>query len=127
MASVPFALSIHHFISTVGADAGFAAIIGLAILILLWFAQARETASLREHAYEATERIQRLEARLAQVGRPAQAEPQGQPVAVAQGGQASVAAARPAAAVAARPWQPGRWPRRPRPASARPHSPPPPA
>ena len=32
---------------SVGADAGFAAIIGLAILVLLYFAQARETANLR--------------------------------------------------------------------------------
>ena len=45
MASIPFALSVHHFINSVGADAGFAAIIGLAILVLLYFAQARETAN----------------------------------------------------------------------------------
>ncbi len=43
-------ISVHHFINSVGADAGFAAIIGLAILVLLYFAQARETAKLREHA-----------------------------------------------------------------------------
>ncbi len=69
MGPIPFALSIHHFINSVGADAGFAAIIGLAILILLYFAQARETSSLRRHAHEASERIQQLEARLAQVSR----------------------------------------------------------
>ena len=34
MGSLPFALSIHNFINSVGADAGFAAIIGLALLIL---------------------------------------------------------------------------------------------
>ena len=83
MGSVPFALSVHHFISSVGSDAGFAAIIGLAILILLYFAQARETASLRNHAVEAAERIQQLEARVAQLGRapaPAQLVAQGAPM-----------------------------------------------
>src|SRR5947209_13082616 len=69
MGSIPLALSIHHFISSVGADAGFASILGLAVLILLYFAQARETASLRAHAQEAAERIQDLEARLRQLGR----------------------------------------------------------
>jgi LytR cell envelope-related transcriptional attenuator len=69
MGPIPFALSIHHFINSVGADAGFASIIGLAILILLYFAQARETSSLRKHAYEATDRIEQLEARVAQVSR----------------------------------------------------------
>ena len=39
---LPFALSPSHFISNVGADAGFAALIGLAILVLLYFAHARE-------------------------------------------------------------------------------------
>ncbi len=69
MASIPLALSVHNFINKVGADAGFASIIGLAILVLLYFAQARETATLREHAAEAAERIQNLEARLSQVMR----------------------------------------------------------
>jgi hypothetical protein len=69
MGSVSFALSIHHFINSVGSDAGFASIIGLAILVLLYFAQARETASLRNHAHDAAERIQQLEARIAQLTR----------------------------------------------------------
>jgi len=67
MGPVAFALSVHHFISSVGSDAGFAAIIGLAILVLLYFAQARETASLREQAYQSAQRVQQLEARLAQL------------------------------------------------------------
>ncbi len=67
MASIPFAFSVHHFINSVGAYAGFAAIIGLAILVLLYFAQARETSSLREQAYEAAQRIQQLENRIAQL------------------------------------------------------------
>lgn len=67
MGSLPLAFSVHHYISSVGADAGFAAIIGLAILVLLYFAQARETANLREQAYQSAQRVQELEARLAQV------------------------------------------------------------
>lgn len=65
MASLPFALSVHHFISSVGADAGFASLIGLALLVLLYFAHARETATLRSRADEAGLRVQELEAQLA--------------------------------------------------------------
>src|SRR5205814_456222 len=50
MGPIPFAFSVHHFINSVGADAGFASLIGLAILVLLYFSQARETAALREQA-----------------------------------------------------------------------------
>ncbi len=67
--TIPFALSVSHFISTVGADAGFAAIIGLAILVLLYFAQARETATLREEASQAAEQVRQLEHRVAQLAR----------------------------------------------------------
>jgi hypothetical protein len=84
MGTFPLALSVHHFISSVGADAGFAAIIGLAILVLLYFAQARETATLRDHAYEAADRIQQLEARVAQLTGGAVAEPPAQPASAAQ-------------------------------------------
>ena len=80
MGSIPFAFSVHHFINSVGADAGFAAIIGLAILMLLYFAQARETSSLREQAYESAQRVQQLENRLAQLSRmPAPAPVHAQP------------------------------------------------
>jgi hypothetical protein len=65
MGSAPYALSVHHFISSVGADAGFASIIGLAVLVLLYFAQARETSSLREQADQAAQRVAQLESRLA--------------------------------------------------------------
>src|SRR5437588_3128537 len=75
MAPMPFALSVHNFISSVGADAGFAAIIGLAILVLLYFAHARETANLREEAALLAARLQQAEARVAELSRP-------QPVAV---------------------------------------------
>jgi len=59
--TIPFAFSVHHFISSVGADAGFAAIIGLAILVLLYFAQARETANLRDRAEDAAAHLEELE------------------------------------------------------------------
>ena len=52
MVTIPFALSVHHFISSVGADAGFAAFIAVALLVLLYFSQARETATLRRRADE---------------------------------------------------------------------------
>jgi hypothetical protein len=65
MGSAPYALSVHHFSSSVGADAGFASIIGLAVLVLLFFAQARETSSLREQADQAAQRVAQLESRLA--------------------------------------------------------------
>ena len=75
MGLTPFAFSVHNFISSVGADAGFAAIIGLAILVLLYFAHARETANLREEAAMLAARLQQAEARVAELSRP-------QPVAV---------------------------------------------
>jgi hypothetical protein len=65
MTQVPFALSVHHIISSVGADVGFASLIGLALLVLLFFSQARETATLRDRADEAGLRIQELEGELA--------------------------------------------------------------
>src|ERR1700735_3291970 len=76
MAPIPFAFSVHHFISSVGADAGFASIIGLAILVLLYFAQARETSTLRDRADEAEQRAVQLEARLSQGANAARAQPQ---------------------------------------------------
>ncbi len=103
MGTLPFAFSVHHFINSVGADAGFASIIGLAILILLYFAQARETASLRSHAYEATERIQDLEARLARAEQLERAAPDiiasapGRAMPAASSGRSAVATGQPAA------------------------------
>ena len=69
MEAVPFALSVSHFINTVGADAGFAAIIGLALLVVLYFAQARETHSLRDQAADAEGRVAQLERRVAALTR----------------------------------------------------------
>ena len=69
MSAIPYALSVHQFISTVGADAGFAAIIGLAVVVLLFFAHARETANLRHRVTEAEDALHRLEQYVDQIGR----------------------------------------------------------
>ncbi len=101
MATIPFALSIHHFISSVGADAGFASIIGLAILVFLFFAQMRETATLRERAEQDAERLRQVEGRLAHVlrnqGQPARPAPVrpptiGQPLPAAAAAQGAATA-----------------------------------
>ncbi len=75
MAAIPFALSVHHIITSVGAYAGFAAIVGLAILVLLFFAQARETASLRRRTEAAEELLERQGMYLEQRGRSMSAAP----------------------------------------------------
>src|SRR5437660_3399250 len=103
MASIPFGISIHHFINSVGSDAGFASIIGLAVLVLLYFSHARETAALRQEAEAAAQRVQELEARLASIGRqPAPARPPvGTPVASRGPGTAQSATGTPAPVSAA--------------------------
>lgn len=79
MPTVPFALSLHTLVNSVGADAGFAAIIGLAILVLLYFAQARETSTLRERLDNASQWIEALETRLGQLQRSQAAQRPAQP------------------------------------------------
>jgi LytR cell envelope-related transcriptional attenuator len=98
MASIAYALSIQHFINSVGAKAGFASIIGLALLVLLFFTQSRETANLRRRADEAEQQLYQLQLYVdhlsrqrAQHAAPAPAQTTGAPV-----------AAPPAAAMAAR-------------------------
>ncbi len=61
MASIAYALSVQHFINSVGAKAGFASIIGLALLVLLFFTQSRETANLRRRADEAEQQLYQLQ------------------------------------------------------------------
>jgi hypothetical protein len=97
MAQVPFALSVHHFISTVGADVGFASLIGLALLVLLFFSQARETSTLRSRADEVGLRIQELESEVAELAEQLAALP----------AEISVRAASPRAAAAFGAAQPG--------------------
>jgi len=58
------AFSVSHQIEKYGAYAGFAAVVGLAILSLLYFAQAREVKRLREWAGRAPERTNELQDRV---------------------------------------------------------------
>ncbi len=69
MGAIAYALSVTHFVNSVGAKAGFAAIIAVALLVLLFFAQMRETASLRERAAESDEHVAWLEQQVAQLSR----------------------------------------------------------
>jgi len=78
--TVPFALSIHNFVNSVGSYVGFASIVAVAILVLLYFAHARETATLRDRLDEAQQRISGLEARIGQL---LQAQPRGRAAAPA--------------------------------------------
>ncbi len=60
-------LSIHNFVNSVGAYVGLGSIIAVALLVLLYFAHARETATLRDRLDEAQQRIGGLEARIGQL------------------------------------------------------------
>src|SRR4051812_2572626 len=103
---VPFAVTLSDLIEKGGAYVGIAAFFGLAVLTVLYFAQARELKRLREWAGRAPERAQELEQRVmaqaeqARRVRPAvQAQPQAQPVAApAKAATAAGGAAKPAAA-----------------------------
>src|SRR5689334_25056782 len=53
---LPLALHIPHVVEQAGSLAGFAAIIGLAVLSALYFSQARDLRRLREWAGRAPER-----------------------------------------------------------------------
>jgi hypothetical protein len=100
MGSLDFAVSIHSLVTSVGNYAGLAAIVGLAILILLYFAQARESATLRDRADEAEQRVGELEARLGQLAR-GQAAPAPQTATPQTAGPAAAPAARPRPATGA--------------------------
>ncbi|MGH2947874.1 MAG: hypothetical protein ACRDPC_16765, partial [Solirubrobacteraceae bacterium] len=61
---VPFlAFSLQDQVETYGVYVGLAAFLGLAVLTLLYFAQARELKRLRDWAGRAPERAQEIEAR----------------------------------------------------------------
>ncbi len=87
-AAVPYALSVHGFIDKVGADAGFAAIIGVALVVIMLFVHARETASLRARAEDAEDRVEYLERTVEQLGRVATQATQLAQAAQAQTGHA---------------------------------------
>ncbi len=64
MSFLPFALSLSSTFTKIGAIAAFAALVGIAILSLLVFSQARELKRLREWAGRAPERAADLEQRV---------------------------------------------------------------
>jgi len=82
-----------HLVQEIGSYAGFAAVVGLAVLSALYFSQARDVKRLREWAGRAPERAAEQEARIA-----AQAQAQ---AAQAQEQRTAAAAAAGAATVAA--------------------------
>src|SRR6478752_590574 len=86
---LPLALHIPHVVEQAGSLAGFAAILGLAVLSALYFSQARDLRRLREWAGRAPER--------AADGQPAAVVP-GRVVAVPQQRAPQPAPATPAAA-----------------------------
>src|SRR5437764_13978584 len=87
MDSLPLGLSVHHFVNSVGAEVGLASLIAVAILVLLYFAQARETATLRTRADDAGLRVQELEAQVAELSEQVAALPAEISVSRAVGGR----------------------------------------
>src|SRR4051812_4678989 len=80
-----------HLVQEIGSYAGFAAVVGLAVLSALYFSQARDVKRLREWAGRAPERAAEEEARIAAQAQAA-AQTQQQRAAAASGGGATVAA-----------------------------------
>jgi LytR cell envelope-related transcriptional attenuator len=80
-----------HLVQEIGSYAGFAAVVGLAVLSALYFSQARDVKRLREWAGRAPERAAEEEARIAAQAQAAQAQAQQQRAAASAGG-ATVAA-----------------------------------
>src|SRR3954466_9552568 len=68
MTALAAALSLQDKVEQYGSYAGVAAVFGLGILSLLYFAQAREVKRLREWAGRAPERAAELEARAIAAG-----------------------------------------------------------
>ncbi|MGZ6627889.1 MAG: hypothetical protein ACXVE8_20095, partial [Solirubrobacteraceae bacterium] len=101
MATIPYALSITHFVNSVGAKAGFASIIGLALLVLLFFTQSRETANLRRRADEAEQQLYQLQLYVDHLSR-ARSQPAAAPAPASAQTTGAPVAAPPAAALAAR-------------------------
>jgi hypothetical protein len=75
-----------HLVQEIGSYAGFAAVVGLAVLSALYFSQARDVKRLREWAGRAPERAAEEEARIAAQAQAAQAEAAQQRAAAAAGG-----------------------------------------
>jgi hypothetical protein len=102
MASIAYALSIQHFINSVGAKAGFASIIGLALLVLLFFTQSRETANLRRRADEAEQQLYQLQLHVDHLSRQRSQQAAVQTTPTAAQSTGAPVAAPPAAAALAR-------------------------
>src|SRR3954466_4535473 len=86
MTALLAAISIQDKAEQYGAYAGIAAVFGLGVLSLLYFAQAREVKRLREWAGRAPERAAELEARaVAAAEEKLAAEPASQPAPAAAG------------------------------------------
>jgi hypothetical protein len=100
MATIPYALSIQHFINSVGAKAGFASLIGLALLVLIFFTQSRETANLRRRADEAEQQLYQLQLYVDHLSR-TRSQPAAVPAPAAARTTGAPVAAPPAAALAA--------------------------
>src|SRR5581483_11410254 len=82
-----------HLVQEIGSYAGFAAVVGLAVLSALYFSQARDVKRLREWAGRAPERAAEQEARIAAQAQAAQSQAQEQrTAAAAAAGAATVAA-----------------------------------
>ena len=77
-----------HLVQEIGSYAGFAAVVGLAVLSALYFSQARDVKRLREWAGRAPERAAEEEARIAAQAQAAQAETAQQRAAAAAAGVA---------------------------------------
>src|SRR6476620_5481483 len=92
MSSLVLGFSIDKQIEQIGAICGFVAILGLAVLALLYFAQAREVKRLREWAGRAPERDAELQQRVAE---DAARRATGSPAAVPATAAAKAAAAPP--------------------------------
>jgi hypothetical protein len=91
-----------HLVQEIGSYAGFAAVVGLAVLSALYFSQARDVKRLREWAGRAPERAAEEEARITAQAQAAQAQAQQQRAAAA----AAPATAATVAAPAVRPQSP---------------------
>src|SRR6059058_4549106 len=95
-ATIVAALHVSQRIKDYGSYAGFACVLGLAVLSLLYFAQAREVKRLREWAGRAPERDAELQARVA-----AEAQQRATTAAAPKPAAPAAPAAAPAAAAAA--------------------------
>src|SRR5215203_1579801 len=99
---VLFALSLQDQVEKYGAYVGIAAFFGLAILSLLYFAQAREVKRLREWAGRAPERAREVEEAALAAAEAARRRPApAQPVAAATAAGARSGTVSPAVPVAA--------------------------